>query len=52
MKKKKKKKKKQAPLQASVRGYIREISVAMFLQIQTDIWIHIILFIKPTLASW
>ena len=25
------------PLQGSVRGYIREISVAMFLQIQTDI---------------
>ena len=34
---KKKKKKKHAPLQGSVRGYIREISVAMFLQIQTDI---------------
>ena len=34
-------KKKNAPLQDSVRGYIREISVAMFLQIQTDIYIHI-----------
>ena len=32
-----KRKKKHAPLQGSVRGYIREISVAMFLQIQTDI---------------
>ena len=31
--KKKKKKKKLAPLQGSVGGYIREISVAMFLQI-------------------
>ena len=31
-------KKKYAPLQDSVRGYIREISVAMFLQIQTDIY--------------
>ena len=35
-----KKKKKHAPLQGSVRGYIREISVAMFLQIQTDIYIY------------
>ena len=33
----KKKKKKNAPLQDSVRRYIREISVAMFLQIQSDI---------------
>ena len=32
-----KKKKKHAPLQGPVRGYIRAISVAMFLQIQTDI---------------
>ena len=31
-----KRKKKHAQLQGSVRGYIREISVAMFLQIQTD----------------
>ena len=35
--KKKKEKKKAAPLQDSVREYIREISVAMFLQIQSDI---------------
>ena len=36
------KKKKHAPLQDSVREYIREISVrtAMFLQIQTDIQVH------------
>ena len=34
-------KKRDAPLQGSVRGYIREISVAMFLQIQTDIFITI-----------
>ena len=35
-------KKKHAPLQDSVREYIREISVrvAMFLQIQTDIQVH------------
>ena len=32
--------KKNAPLQGSVRGYIREISVAMFLQIQTDNYIQ------------
>ena len=32
------KKKKHAPLQGSVRGYITEISVAMFLQTQTDIY--------------
>ena len=31
-----KKKTKYAPLEDSVRGYIGEISVAMFLQIQTD----------------
>ena len=38
--KRKQKTNKHAPLQGSVRGYIREISVAMFLQIQTDpeIW--------------
>ena len=36
-------KKKHAPLQDSVRGYIREISVAMFLQIQTDIF-HMYIF--------
>ena len=49
MKKKQKQKQKQtktttkkhAPLQGSVRGYIREISVGMFLQIQTDIYIYI-----------
>ena len=35
-----KKKKKHAPLQDSVREYMREISVAMFLQIQTDIQVH------------
>ena len=33
-------KKKHAPLQDSVRGYIREISVAMFLQIQIYIYIY------------
>ena len=33
-----KNKKKHAPLQGSVRGFVREISVAMFLQIQTDIY--------------
>ena len=51
MKKKQKQKQKQtktttkkhAPLQGSVRGYIREISVGMFLQIQTDIYIYIYL---------
>ena len=32
-------KKKHAPLQDSVRGYIREISVVMFLQIQTDMYL-------------
>ena len=37
MRKKKQKNKKHAPLQDSVRGYMREISVAVFLQIQTDI---------------
>ena len=34
-------KKKHAPLKGSVRGYIREISVAMFLRIQTDIYIYL-----------
>ena len=34
--KRKKQTNKHAPLQGSLRGYIREISVAMFLQIQTD----------------
>ena len=34
-------KKKHTSLQDSVRGYIREISVAMFLQIQTDIYFYI-----------
>ena len=38
--KKKKNKQKHAPLQDSVRGFIREISVAMFLQIQIDIYIY------------
>ena len=33
------KKKKHAPLQDSVRGYLREISVVMFLQIQTDMYL-------------
>ena len=32
-----------APLQDSVRGCVREISVAMFLQIQTDIYTYILL---------
>ena len=32
--------KKHAPLQGSVRGYIRENSIAMFLQIQTDIYLY------------
>ena len=32
------KKKPHASLQDSVKGYLREISVAMFLQIQTDIY--------------
>ena len=36
--KQEKREKKHAPLQGSVRGYIREISVPMFLQIQTDIF--------------
>ena len=35
-KKQKQKQKKHTPLQDSVRRYIREISVAMFLQIQTE----------------
>ena len=35
------KKKKHTSLQDSVRGYIREISVAMFLQIQTDIHVPV-----------
>ena len=35
-----KKKKKHAPLQDSVRGRIREISVAMFFQIRRDIYSH------------
>ena len=43
----KKKQKKHTPLQGSVRGYIREISVAMFLQIQTDIYFY--LFSRATL---
>ena len=43
MKKTNKQKKKHAPLQDSVRGYIREISVAMFLQIQKDIF-HMYIF--------
>ena len=34
-----KKTKKYAPLQDSVRGYITEISVAMFLQIQIDMYL-------------
>ena len=38
-KQKKQKTKKHAPLQDTVRGYIREISVAMFLQIQTDMYL-------------
>ena len=54
MKKKQKQKQKQtktttkkhAPLQGSVRGYIREISVGMFLQIQTDIYIYISVWIR------
>ena len=32
------KKKKHAPLQDSVRRYMREISVAMFFQIQSDMY--------------
>ena len=39
--KQKQQQKKHAPLQGSVRGYIREISVGMFLQIQTDIYIYL-----------
>ena len=42
---KKTKNKKHAPPQDSVRGYMREISVAIFLQIQTDIWIILIGYI-------
>ena len=38
------KKKNHTALQDSVRGYIREISVAMFLQIQTDIYIYIYIY--------
>ena len=41
-----KKKKKHTPLQDSVRGYIREISVAMFLQIQTDIYIYMMSVVR------
>ena len=37
----KRKKNEHTSLQDSVRGYIREISVAMFLQIQTDIYMLI-----------
>ena len=33
--------KKYAPLQDSVRGYIREISEATFLQIQTNIYFKV-----------
>ena len=33
--------KKYAPLQDSVRGYIREISETMFLHIQTDIYFKV-----------
>ena len=47
---KKKKKKKHASLQGSVRGYIREISVAMFLQIQTDI--HVLVSVSHYSASY
>ena len=37
--KKNKQTNKHAPLQDSVRGYIREISVVMFLQIQTEMYL-------------
>ena len=37
------KKKIHAPLQDSLREYIRDISVAMFLQIQSDIYVIIVL---------
>ena len=44
-KKKKESKEKYATLQDSARGYIREISVAMILQIQTDVWIIYLCFL-------
>ena len=37
---------KHAPLQDSVREYIREISVAMFLQIQSDMYIYFFLSLR------
>ena len=46
-------KKKHASLQGSVRGYIRQIFVAMFLQIQTDIYlfIHLLLTAVPITSA-
>ena len=46
-----KRKKKHAPLQGLVRGYIREISVAMFLQIQTDIYLAELMKTAPGASS-